>query len=333
MRTLICLCLFIGSVHAAGFSDPIFPEAKITVRVLNIGGQPVTNANVSIGFGQGGDAWIGEHKSESFEGTTDSNGCFSAQAKCYGNIGGSVSKAGCYSSLFRHDYPGTYQGKKRWDPWNPIIEVVLKQIEKPVPMYVKPVQTKLPIVDKIVGFDLEKGDWVSPHGEGLTSDLIFQVKGYFNDFRDHDLMLTLLFPNKGDGIQSFDVSPTPTTRSGSMFRSTHFAPAEGYKPQWTWESRRMRDPNDPKEKDKVSVNTYDENKNYYFRVRTVLDENGKIVKALYGKIYGDIRFGGSDKGYLWMKDFVYYFNPTPNDRNLEYDPEKNLFGGNDRFAP
>ncbi len=53
-------------------------------------------------------------------------------------------------------------------------------------------------------------------------------------------------------------------------------------------------------------------RNYYFRVRTVVDDRGNIVSAHYGKIYGD------------FMQFSYYFNPTPNSRNVEFDPKQNL---------
>ncbi len=36
------------------------------------------------------------------------------------------------------------------------------------------------------------------------------------------------------------------------------------------------------------------------------------MSANYAKIYGD------------FPKFVYFYNPTPNDRNLEFDPDKNL---------
>lgn len=48
---------------------------------------------------------------------------------------------------------------------------------------------------------------------------------------------------------------------------------------------------------------------------------GNIISAQYGKIYGD------------FLAFTYYLNPSPNDRNVEFDPDQNLFGGRDRFAP
>jgi len=57
---------------------------------------------------------------------------------------------------------------------------------------------------------------------------------------------------------------------------------------------------------------WDEYRNYYFRVRTKVDDRGNIVSAHYGKIYGD------------FMQFKYYLNPTINDRNVEFDPEQNL---------
>jgi hypothetical protein len=45
----------------------------------------------------------------------------------------------------------------------------------------------------------------------------------------------------------------------------------------------------------------------------VVDATGKIISANYGKIYGD------------FMNFSYYLNPTPNDRNVEFDPKRNLF--------
>ncbi len=48
-----------------------------------------------------------------------------------------------------------------------------------------------------------------------------------------------------------------------------------------------------------------------FRTRVVKDDNGNIVSANYGKIYGAIR----TVGFFGAK--AIYFNPTPNDTNLE----------------
>ena len=48
-----------------------------------------------------------------------------------------------------------------------------------------------------------------------------------------------------------------------------------------------------------------------FRTRIVKDDNGNIVSANYGKIYGAIR----TVGFFGAK--AIYFNPTPNDVNME----------------
>ena len=61
---------------------------------------------------------------------------------------------------------------------------------------------------------------------------------------------------------------------------------------------------------------------YVFRIRTEVDEDGNIVEAMYGKVYGEIRGGFSWGGP--SVGFTYYLNPTGT-RNLEYDPPKNLF--------
>jgi hypothetical protein len=53
----------------------------------------------------------------------------------------------------------------------------------------------------------------------------------------------------------------------------------------------------------------------------VLDENGNIKSALYGKIYGG------------FENFQYYLNPTPNDRNVEFDPDHNLLNLGRREIP
>jgi len=68
-------------------------------------------------------------------------------------------------------------------------------------------------------------------------------------------------------------------------------------------------------------------RNFYFRTRTVTDAAGNIISAHYGKIYGDFQFNAARKdwGYLSTLALVTtYFNPTSNDRNVEFDPKRNL---------
>ena len=76
-------------------------------------------------------------------------------------------------------------------------------------------------------------------------------------------------------------------------------------------------------KDLQAFRRHDESKCLCFRVRTKYDDKGKVVEAFYGKIYGDIAMGWSYQGVSSIS-FLYYFNPTPNDRNLEWDMKNNL---------
>jgi hypothetical protein len=119
---------------------------------------------------------------------------------------------------------------------------------------------------------------------------------------------SLTFPNPDDGIQQF----CEPHHGGSVFRLPRLAPEGGYETNFFREYRvgagAVR--NDEMQREDL---------NYLFRVRTKRDANGKLVSALYGKIEGRIEYG--DK---WFS-FFYFLNPTPNDRNLEHDPKRNLF--------
>ena len=77
--------------------------------------------------------------------------------------------------------------------------------------------------------------------------------------------------------------------------------------------------------DKLSSNktNIDKRRCYYFRIRTELDKSGNVTRALYGKIYGDFQLIGDGKKINDIK-FLYYLNPTLNERNLEWDMKSNL---------
>ena len=161
-----------------------------------------------------------------------------------------------------------------------------------------------PEKDKGVGYDLEIGDWITPYGKGLKSDIIFMSHFDKRAANDWDYKLTVSFPNVGDGIQLFTISDLEKT---SALRSPHEAPESGYEPQWIKKQSQR-----PGESHQYGI---DKNLNFFFRVRTVLDENGKVNSASYGKIYGD------------FMNFQYFFNPAANLRNVEFYPTQNLFRG------
>lgn len=195
------------------------------------------------------------------------------------------------------------------------VDIVMKKIKKPIPMYAKNFTAghrgilKLPSYDgKTYGFDLIIGDWVAPHGKDTTSDLIFQFQGNSGRVLELDKWekkITVTFSNHLDGIIAWQGLSDNGRAYGSELASDYEAPATGYQAQWiqrTW-----------KEKGGLRQTTENQFRNFYFRVRTQVDEKGNIVSTHYGKIYGD------------FMSFNYYLNPNPNDRNVEFDTNKNLF--------
>ena len=100
--------------------------------------------------------------------------------------------------------------------------------------------------------------------------------------------------------------------AGSALRLPRYAPETGYLPTLVQELSLNGN---------KRINGADgEDQNYFYRVRTVLDENGNVKSAVYGKIAGPIQYWGNKDVHM-----IYYLNPTPNDRNMEFNPKKNLF--------
>jgi hypothetical protein len=269
-------------------------EWKVTLKVVDETGQPVAGAKASVGY-------YSHSTPASIDGLTDTNGLFGASHSAHsGLLGFSAEKAAYYTTREpSYDLGFTYDTVK----WNPTQTIVLKKIGRPIPMYAKRLNTHVPVLDKPMGFDLMTGDWMVPYGKGKDTDIIFTVHLDQRSENDFDYKLGVSFPNPGDGIQLFSTN-TFHFKEGSELRSPHEALENGYEPRWV--KTQSQKPGEPSE--------YGQDKDliYFFRVRTIRDENGNVKSALYGKIYGD-----------FMR-FTYYLNPTPNSRNLEFDPKHNL---------
>jgi hypothetical protein len=278
----------------------------ITMKVVDEDGQPIEGANAAVGYGIApGFLKPGQNNWGKVEGRTDTNGVFVAShsnTRTF-SLGIQAEKDGYYKT--RIEYGLTPYFNYNAANWNPTVTLVLKKIGKPIPMHAKRIDMEPPVDDKPVGYDLMVGDWVGPYGKGINTDIVFTREYHRKSLQDYDYKLTVSFPKADDGIQEF---PVPyKNMEGSALRSLHEAPADGYQPQIV-----RLNVSHPGQK---LILDYDENRVYFFRVRTVLDENGNVKSALYGKIYGD------------FMQFKYYLNPTPNDRNVEFDPKQNLVKG------
>jgi hypothetical protein len=286
------------------------PRARFTVHVVDEGGAPIADAKASFAFGEqpgGGDGVV--------EGLTDSNGNFTAGGVTDGSYGGGVTKDGYYSS--GANTPPLHDVKdNEWQPYDATFTCILRKIEKPIPMYARKLAIKVPgAISNSIGFDLEEADWVAPYGKGKVADLIvtFTDVQYRND-SDYEASATLTFSNDGDGIQEVHL---PKEFASSYFKWPREAPEIGYQPKFE-ASHIWQNAHQPV----IITNTSNENQTYFFRVRTE-KQGDQITSALYGKIKGGF-YISPDKSQHGFIEFTYYLNPTPNDRNMEWDPTKNL---------
>jgi len=285
----------------------VMPEAELTVVVTDSSDKPLADVEAGAFFphiyGAGSAA-----KGESVKQKTNQNGVAVLKGKFAGTVGGGVKAEGYYRTQFEEvDFPNMFH---RGEALQAERRVVLKKIINPVPLYAKQLRyVKIPDFNSPFGFDLEVGDWVTPHGKGKSTDMIFQIKGKYTSYREHDLTLEINFPNEGDGLVEFEGSRDV----GSELRSNHLAPESGYKPSLILKRKALYE-----QKSSQWLNDSKPGSNYYLRTRTKLDEKGNVIRANYGKIYGNFDF------LDFIKVEAYYFNPSVNERNIEFDTKRNL---------
>jgi hypothetical protein len=287
---------------ACAQADLIEHEWNVTLKVVDEAGQPVPAAKASVGY-------FSKSQPASIDGLTDTNGVFMASHRANsGILGFTVEKAGYYMTRkpsyelgFTYDYA----------TWNPTQTIILKKIGKPIPMYARKMQIEIPEIDEPIGFDLMVADWVSPYGKGIQSDFIFQVQRRWVSRNDFDSTVKVTFPHRGDGLAPVSIP----LNQGSELRMSATAPSDGYIGELS--KNLSHTPENGWKKDEAN------DQNYYFRVRTVINDRGNIVSARYGKIYGDFGLDPINSKTTWII-FAYYFNPTPSDRNVEFDPKQNL---------
>jgi uncharacterized protein YceK len=252
----------------------------------------------------------------SVTGITDSRGMFRWPSDSVQEV--TLSKSGYYDTKGLPDRHKLNTAELAGAKTN-ILNVILKEIRNPIPMYAKRLwETKIPAYGVPLGYDLVRGDWLPPYGRGVTSDFIFRLDCQFGGLRPidngqlFDATFALSFSNSGDGIQ--EVTQWP----GSVLRLPRYAPSDGYERKWVEKGYRNE-----------NSSSGSQAKDYFFRVRTKKDDNGRIVSALYGKIQNSLHAEVVKSG-SWLR-LTYYLNPTPNDRNMEFDPKQNLMENTSQF--
>ncbi|HRK14113.1 MAG TPA: Ig-like domain-containing protein [Prosthecobacter sp.] len=307
--------MFACAYTASIFAQEHYPTATVTIQVVGEDGNPLVGFNVGSGFEIPNKNGVGT-SAIGAQGVTNKEGRVTITRPTANGFVYYGSWAEGYYRTSNLTYQFKAHKDGQWTPSNPTLRVVLKRVGDPVPMYARKVATEIPAVDQVIGFDLMIGDWVIPHGKGLRGDLLCKVVRRFVNWKDHDVALEITFPNEKDGLAPI-IEKTPPTR-GSELRLPRTAPEDGYRNKLATAIRRQ--PGGPSNEDAKTE------MNYFFRVRTVLDEKGDIKSALYGKMHGDIRLDPINSKTSFII-FDSYLNPTPNDRNVEWDRSRNLATG------
>jgi hypothetical protein len=212
-------------------------------------------------------------------------------------------------------------------PWNSTLGFRMNRKGTPVPMFAKHLKgCRIPAMDCPCGYDLEAGDWVDPFGKGRIPDMVITIhresrgEKTVPSYRGHTtgemvaFQMDVEFPGEGNGV-------IPVLLPEDTFR--HFlrtAPESGYESRLTRKGYYACPPDDVAEERGWLPNR---DRCFYLRVRTRLDEDGNVVSAHYGKIYRDFEVNPHPGMQGVFGDFSYYFNPEPNDRNVEFG--ENLF--------
>jgi hypothetical protein len=311
------IIIALGFINVSCGQKPSSAKTNATIKVTDIDGKPLSGIVVGgtyfdkLANIQG----FGSAQNKSIVGTTNYIGLTQLFNETEGyQVFFGVREAKGFYKHYPVEFMYTSQSKGVWQPDNPLIEFKLKPIKNPIAMYAKRANLKIPFENEWLGFDFEKADWVNPHGKGQRADILFQLQSRFDTYYDQESKFQIKFPHPLDGVILLDIEPL---QKGSILKMPYLAPEDGYVSQL--EKSRLVDPKNPTHQTNVSDRNC-----YFLRVRCETDQNNKLVKANYVKIHNDFRYGIDGKiiKFLMMD---YYYNPTPNDRNLEFDMTKNLF--------
>jgi hypothetical protein len=289
------------------------------VHVVNEDGTAVNGAEVTIYSDR-----TGASKTILFsgvrEGRTNSRGCFSGTVWTFDRIGVLVTGKGYYFTRVWIGLKGT-RLYEDWLPYSRNLTITLRKMIKPTSMYARRFHhLRLPVLGQPLGYDLIKGDWVKPHGKGEHADI--QLTGKFGDDTSSlaGSSLRISVPGKGNGLAPISREDVYAT---GHFRLPRSAPDGGYTIRETVHS--WVAPFRKKSDCAASVPA----EHFFMRVRAGQAGDSKAEGPLYGKLIGPIYYNrciGTKKMAVYLS---YCLNPTPNDRNVEWDSQKNLLKGDE----
>lgn len=297
-----------------------FASERIYVRVADHEGHPVSNAMVTVSF-TSGHIVLTDGTAHYYESVTDTNGTAMIKFDCdNSHVYWSVEKDGYYTSgphvaVFKIDevfIPPIYYNVIMLEHEKHVSTTLWKKI-CPAPMYAHyPIERrKLPKENGRYGFDLAEFDWLPPYGSGKDAD--FYVVRDYNKLTEAGTFTVGAvefergcgyYIAKNNGCERFQTAYNADTNA--TFKTSMPVLCEHRK--------------GPHEYD-YPVPLVDKNSHIIMRTRVKYDENGNMISANYARILGEFRVLPS------VSVVESIFNPRPNDTNLEFDPERNLYQG------
>jgi hypothetical protein len=268
----------------------------ITLRVVDSSGLPVPSATVRGAF-------FNQRQPKDkrrFEIETDADGIVSLENENMGFVNFTIEKQAHYSSVIRYwFFKNGYDCAKdgRWLPWNPTVEIVLKEKRNPVSMQRKDRLWLTFPKHQTVGFDVETGDLVEPFGTGKVADLSF----WFDSWQ-----YTEPYCYSNCFVVTAESGATIAAMRKDSFSDFKFAyapPDSGWVSDLTLGMVRT--------KDKILSNVA-LGKEEYWVVAVRRGERKRFA------VISDFEFGGSDRGTNYCGVLLsYYLNPNAGDTNLE----------------
>ncbi len=317
MKTIVLIVMLLGAqklIATSAEKPRDLPIAKLTVKTIDEQAKPAVGVQIHFVFME-----PFTHQPLLIDGVSDEGGFFSAEGGSDSTIAGEIRKAGYYRGGFPLE-PFRESKDGRWQPWNQTNIALMRKIENPIPMYARIAVITVPVQNKSCGYDLKEGDLVSPWGKGVVADFVFTAESLYTNRNSYRASMKLTFSNTLDGIQPANL---PSDYAHSDFIWHRKAPETGYNSGYEQQKRTPKMhyliPSIPGIHRTEDI----QNQKFYFRVRTV-EEGGKIVSALYGKLAAGFEMLIPNDKELKIV-LIYYLNPKPLDRNMEFDLKKNLF--------
>ena len=315
MKRAVAIVLLFSAIFmlCAAKKAPAYREArrngasvKIELHVKDDDGTPVEKAEVKaflgMNFRQLG-KWV--------EGETNTNGVFVIEGKtCGDEIEVSLSKLGYYDSTAKYCYitMGAERDVKdgKWQPYGETVPLVLRKIKAPAKLSIMQERRfrNTKCINQWIGYDLEKFDFVEPHGTGCETDFEVFIGWDGKWLPEYSGMEVLVrFPSLYSGYCPVDVV------SESAFKGPYAVQTRiKYSKDAVIYERITKE-------GCVESAKFDPEKCWVVRTRCKVDDTGKLISANYATIFG-IESSCEPDGIAGVC-VIGVFNPTPNDTNLE----------------